>query len=348
MMKSSRPFSLHMALGDKYMENKILKDLKLEDFDQVQRNSDRVEESAKENTSYLKDAWRRLKSNKIAIVSLLVILLFILFSFVGPMISSYSYAEQIRGDENLAPCFKHPFGTDNLGRDILVRCMVGARISMVIGIGASVIVLILGSIYGAVSGLLGGVVDHVMMRIVELIYSLPDILIIILLSIVIEEPLKKAFDHGNFLGVLQKLGPGIVAIFIVYGLLYWVGMARIVRGQVLQIKQMEYVTAAVALGASKLRLIRKHLLPNCVGQLVVTTMLQIPSAIFTEAFLSFLGLGVSAPMASLGSLAAESLNGIQSYPYRLVFPSLAISIIILAFNLFGDGLRDALDPKMKK
>ncbi|MDF2537933.1 MAG: peptide transporter permease [Herbinix sp.] len=301
-----------------------------------------------QNTSYWNDAWRRLKQNKIAMIALFVIILFILFAFVGPLLSPYTYDQQIRGDENMAPNIKHPFGTDLHGRDLLVRVMVGSRISLIIGIGSALIVLLIGSIYGAVSGLFGGIVDNLMMRFVEILYSVPDILIIILLQIVIKEPLENAFNQGSLFGGLQKLGPGIVAIFIVYGLLYWVGMARIVRGQVLQLKQMEYVNAANAIGASKSRLIKKHLLPNCIGTLIVTTMLQIPSAIFTEAFLSFLGLGVSAPMASLGSLAADALNGIQSYPYRLLFPAGAISIIILAFNLFGDGLRDALDPKLKK
>lgn len=298
-------------------------------------------------TSYWKDAWRRLKQNKIAMVSLVIIILILLFALIGPFFSPYSYSQQIRGDENLFPSLKHPFGTDNLGRDLLVRTMIGARISIFIGIGASLLVLIIGSIYGAISGLLGGKVDAVMMRIVEIIYSLPDMLIIILLRIVLDEPLTKAFDSGNLLGGLQVLGPGIVAMFIVYALLYWVGMARIVRGQVLQLKEMEYVNAARALGSNNARLIKKHLLPNCVGQLVVTTMLQIPSAIFTEAYLSFLGIGVSKPLASLGSLASDAINGISSYPYRLVFPAVTISIIILAFNLFGDGLRDALDPKLK-
>lgn len=301
-----------------------------------------------ENTSYWKDAWRRLKKNKIAMVALVVIILFVLFAFIGPYFSPYTYDQQIRGDENMAPCLKHPFGTDLHGRDLLVRVMIGARISLIIGIGSALIVLVIGSIYGAISGLMGGLVDNIMMRFVEILYAVPDILIVILLSIVIKDPLKAAFDKGSTFGALQKLGSGIVAIFIVYGLLYWVGMARIVRGQVLQLKQMEYVNAATALGAKKRRLIKKHLLPNCIGTLIVTTMLQIPSAIFTEAFLSFLGLGVSAPMASLGSLASDALNGIQSYPYRLLFPAAAISIIILAFNLFGDGLRDALDPKLKR
>ncbi len=335
----------------KIENNKILSlqlNISPEDFAPVTKQDQNNLTQLTENTSYWKDAWRRLKQNKIAIISLVVIVFFILFAFFGPMFSDYTYDQQIRGDENMSPNFTHPFGTDQLGRDLLVRVMIGSRISLIIGIGSALIVLFIGSIYGAVSGLLGGRADNIMMRIVEIIYSLPDILIVILLQIVIKEPLKQAFDSGAAFGGFQKLGAGIVAIFIVYGLLYWVGMARIVRGQVLQLKQMEYVNAATALGASNSRLIRKHLLPNCIGTLIVTTMLQIPSAIFTESFLSFLGLGVAVPMASLGSLAAEALNGIQSYPYRLLFPAIAISIIILAFNLFGDGLRDALDPKLKK
>jgi len=323
-------------------------DISPEDFAPASKQEKNDLAQLTENTSYWKDAWRRLKQNKIAIISLFVIAFFILFAFFGPMLSPYTYDLQIRGDENMFPNLKHLFGTDQLGRDLLVRVMIGSRISLIIGIGSALIVLFIGSIYGAISGLLGGRVDNVMMRIVEIIYSLPDILIVILLKIVIDAPLKKAFDTGTMFGGLQKLGSGIVAIFIVYGLLYWVGMSRIVRGQVLQLKQMEYVNAAIALGANNSRLIRKHLLPNCIGTLIITTMLQIPSAIFTEAFLSFLGLGVAVPMASLGSLASEALNGIQSYPYRLFFPAAAISIIILAFNLFGDGLRDALDPKLKK
>lgn len=323
-------------------------DMSLEDFELVPKSEQENMQNMKSNTSYYKDAFRRLKQNKIAMISLVVIVLFLLFAFVGPMLSPYTYDQQIRGAENLKPCLEHPFGTDQLGRDLLVRVMVGSRISLIIGIGSAMIVLVIGSLYGAIAGLMGGLTDSIMMRIVEIIYSLPDILIIILLQIVIKEPLQKAFDSGSFLGGFQKLGSGIVAIFIVYGLLYWVGMARIVRGQVLQLKQMEYINAATALGAGKKRLILKHLLPNCIGTLIVTTMLQIPSAIFTESFLSFLGLGVAVPMASLGSLASEALNGIRSYPYRLLFPAAAISIIILAFNLFGDGLRDALDPKLKK
>ena len=301
-----------------------------------------------EATTYWKDAWRRLKKNKIAIGALIAIILLLLFAVVGPFLSPYHYSEQIRGSESLAPSLAHPFGTDNLGRDLLVRTMIGCRISLAVGLVSALIVLVIGSAYGAISGLAGGMTDNIMMRIVDIMNALPTILLVVAVKMVIEPPIETLINTNPAFRWLQKVGPGFIAIFIVYGLLYWGGMARIVRGQVLQLKEMEYINAAVALGADRGRLIRKHLLPNCVGQLVVTPMLQIPSAIFTEAFLSFLGIGVSVPMASLGSLCSDGLNGIISYPYRELFPAVAISIIILAFNLFGDGLRDALDPRLKK
>ena len=246
--------------------------------------------------------------------------------------------------------FPHLVGTDSQGRDILARTMYGARVSIVIGIVAALIVLVIGSIYGAISGLSGGVVDFVMMRIVELIYSVPEVLIVLLLQVVLKDPLQKWFDSSNtwFANALSTLGAGIVSIFITFAVLYWVTMARIVRGQVLMLKKQEYVTAATALGASNGRIIRRHLLPNCVGQLVITTCLQIPSAIFLESFLSFLGLGVSAPMASLGSLCSDALGTITIFPYRLLFPGAILTIIVLSLNLVGDGLRDALDPRLKK
>ena len=175
-----------------------------------------------------------------------------------------------------------------------------------------------------------------------------EILLIVVIKMVISEPLQSLIDTVPMFHGLQKIGSGLIAIFIVYGCLYWVGMARIVRGQILQLKTLDFVTAAEALGCGKATMIKEHLLPNCIGQLIATVMLQIPSAIFTEAFLSYLGIGVSAPMASLGSLTSEALNGITTYPYRVIFPAVLISLIILSFNLFGDGLRDALDPKMKK
>ena len=243
----------------------------------------------------------------------------------------------------------HVFGTDSQGRDLMARTMYGARVSILIGIVAALIVLVIGSLYGAISGLAGGAVDFIMMRIVELIYSIPEVLIVLLLQVVLKDPLQTWFDSGSsaFANIMSDLGTGIVSIFITFGVLYWVTMARIVRGQVLQLKNQEYVTAATALGASDARIIRKHLLPNCVGPLVITTCLQIPSAIFLESFLSFLGLGVSAPMASLGSLCSDALATITIYPYRLVYPAVVLTIIVLSLNLVGDGLRDALDPRLK-
>ncbi|MCR4673183.1 MAG: ABC transporter permease [Lachnospiraceae bacterium] len=246
--------------------------------------------------------------------------------------------------------FPHVFGTDSAGRDLMARTMFGARVSIIIGTMAALIVLVIGSIYGSISGLAGGRVDFIMMRIVELIYSIPEVLIVLLLQVVLKDPLQEWFDSGTsaFSQAMSDLGTGIVSIMITFALLYWVTMARIIRGQVLQLKKQEYITAATALGASNGRIIRKHLLPNCVGPLVITTCLQIPSAIFLESFLSFLGLGVSAPMASLGSLCSDALASITLYPYRLLFPAVVLTLIVLTLNLVGDGLRDALDPRLKK
>lgn len=326
------------------MQNKISP----EDFTPLGEDFFKEENLDTEEIGYWKASWQRLKENKIAMTALVLIILLMIFAFVGPFLSPYTYDQQIRGDEAMWPCLKHPFGTDRLGRDLLVRCMIGSRISIVVGVVSAVIVAIIGSIYGAIAGLIGGKLDIFMMRIVDVIYSVPEILLVVVIKMVLTEPLENLIQNVPMFHGLQKIGPGLIAIFIVYGCLYWVGMARIVRGQILQLKNMEYVTASQALGCSKPRLIKEHLLPNCIGQLIATAMLQIPSAIFTEAFLSYLGIGVSAPMASLGSLTSEALNGITSYPYRIVFPAVLISLIILSFNLFGDGLRDALDPKMKK
>ena len=246
--------------------------------------------------------------------------------------------------------FPHVFGTDMYGRDILVRVMYGARVSMAVGICAALLVLIIGALYGSISGYCGGKVDAVMQRIVELIYSVPEMLVVLLIATALKPILTDFVNNGS--GPLKEfvntMGPNLISMFIAFGMLYWVTMSRIIRGQVLQLKQQEYVTAARALGASGGRIIRQHLLPNCIGQIVVTTCLQIPSAIFLESFLSYLGVGVSAPLPSLGSMATDALSGMYTYTYRLIIPSVILSVMILAFNLFGDGLRDALDPKLKK
>ena len=316
----------------------------------------------RESVNFWKDGLRRLRKNKIAMVSLVFILLIVIFAYVLPAFWPYSYEQQVKYSENLAPfaygqkelerieagekVFPHICGTDKLGRDYAVRLMMGTRISLTVGLMCAVLVLVIGATYGAIAGFAGGWVDNIMMRITDIMYTIPDILLIILLSMIIRDPLKELAMKDGFLW-MQKVGPNLISIFVVFALLYWVGMARITRSQVLVLKESEYVTAAKALGADNGRIIKKHLLTNCIGTLIVTTTLQIPSAIFTESYLSFLGLGVAAPMPSLGSLATDAVKGMNTYPHLLLLPAIIISVVILAFNLFGDGLRDAFDPKLK-
>lgn len=404
----------------------------------------------RKSVSYWHDAWRRLRKNTVAMVALGVIIILVLFAFVGPAFVPYSYSDQIRGSENLfyyhytledqarlnekkvewgsshmtpeeavaaaeekaaaegktltavdkakiraeaksgtdsnanaempsdkqlyaemgikakpfgysnaelkrmdegENVFPHVFGCDYVGRDVLVRVMYGTRISMIVGLAAALLVLVIGSLYGSISGFAGGRVDMVMQRVVDVIYALPEVLVIMLLAATLKPTMQAFMSSGN--GPLQSLvtvlGPNIISMFIAFASLYWVGMSRIIRAQVLTIKNQEYVTAAKALGASNPRVIRRHLLPNCIGQIVATTCLQIPSAIFLESFLSYLGVGVTAPLTSLGSMASDAFKaGIYTYPHLLFIPAVILSVMILSFNLFGDGLRDALDPRLKK
>ena len=421
------------------------------DFDSASREekADFIQE--RQNVSYWKDAWRRLKRNTVAMVALGVIIFLVLFAFAGPYMVPYGYEQFNKGAENLHPfhyaledqqrldaevaartqtetlsvddmiaqaeaeaaargeklssvdiakiraqakvaaqntqaqsqeidmdalreelgirkklfgysagelerkaagekVFPHVFGTDMYGRDILVRVMYAARVSMSVGICAAILVLFIGATYGAISGYCGGRVDAVMQRIVEVIYSVPEMLVVLLIATALKPILTEYVNTGSgpLKSFVSVLGPNLISMFIAFGVLYWVTMSRIIRGQVLQLKQQEYVTAARALGASGGRIIRRHLIPNCIGQIVVTTCLQIPSAIFLESFLSYLGVGVSAPLPSLGSMATDALSGMYTYTYRLIIPAMVQSVMILAFNLFGDGLRDALDPKLKK
>ena len=341
--------------------------LQAEAFQKLDKEEVDMSVARRKSVSYWQDAWRRLKENTIAMIALGVIVFLFLFAFLGPVFVDYTYEQQVRGSNNLSPMeysaqelelkaagekvFPHVFGTDNLGRDVFVRVMYGTRISMTIGVLAALLVLIIGSIYGSISGYIGGKVDVIMMRIVEIIYSIPEVLVVLLLSITIKPALDE-FANANINNaggqLVIALGSSIISIFIAFAVLYWVTMARIVRGQVMQIKEQEFVLAARATGASSGRIIRKHLLPNSIGAMISATFLQIPSAIFLESFLSFLGLGVQAPMTSLGSMASDALGGIDTYPHRLVIPALILSLMILSFNLFGDGLRDALDPRLKK
>ena len=343
-------------------KNKLSFQLKAEDFLPAGDDEKKSLVVMRESVSFWKDGLRRFKRNKIAMTSLVVVILIFILSFIVPQFYPYKYEQQIKGSNSLAPfeyseaeqeaiangedVFPHILGPDQLGRDYAIRVMMGSRVSLTVGLVASAIILLIGSIYGSIAGFFGGWVDMVMMRIVDIIYTVPDVLIVILLATVLNYPLKELAMKPGFEWI-GLIGVNLISIFVVFALLYWVGMARIVRSQIMILKEQEYVTAARALGASNGRIIKKHLLTNCIGTLIVTTTLQIPSSIFTESFLSFLGLGVNAPMPSLGSLASAALNGLQSYPYRLFAPAIMISVIILSFNLLGDGLRDAFDPKLK-
>ena len=312
----------------------------------------------RESASFMRDAMRRLHRNKMAMACLCILIIIALIAVIVPYFYPYSYTQQDVSGKHMAPfeyskkeqqriargekVFPHIMGTDNLGRDYCIRVIYGTRISLMVGLISALIVVVIGIIYGAISGYFGGKVDMIMMRIVDIIYSLPDVLIVILLSVAIKDIISTSKNS-----LILRLGPGMISIFIVFGLLYWVGMARQVRGQVLSIKEQEYVLAARAMGAKPAHIIRKHMLPNCVSVIIITAAMQIPSAIFTESFLSFVGMGVSMPMPSLGSLASDARSGLVSYPYLLLFPAASIFLIVLSFNLLGNGLRDAFDPKLR-
>ncbi len=298
--------------------------------------------------SYWQDAWRRLRKNKVALASLIIVTVLILMAIIIPEVSPYGYEEILEGKSQLAPNAEHLFGTDMLGRDMLVRCAIGLRISLLIGFISAILVVSIGVVYGSIAGFYGGKVDLIMMRVVDVIYSVPSLLLAILLQVVLKAPLDRFFDtHQNLIG-LKAAGSGLISIIVVLAMLFWVDMARIVRGQILSLKQQEFVLAAKTIGSNDKIVIFKHLIPNCMGAIVVTATLKIPEAIFYEAFLSFIGLGVSSPMASLGSLVSNGVKAIYSYPYVIIEPAILISLLILSLNLFGDGLRDALDPRLKQ
>ena len=288
-------------------------------------NSDEI---LRPSMTYWQDAWRRLKQNKVATASLIVLILISFMTVIGQYINGIEFQLTNNDFVNVKPNLTHWFGTDNLGRDIFSRVWAGGRVSIIIGLVGAFIDTVVGSIYGGISGFFGGFVDDIMMRIVEILGSIPWLIIVILVSLIFKK--------------------GILAIIIAMTITGWVGMARLVRGQLLQIKEQEYVLAAAALGANPSRIIARHLLPNTLGIMIVAITFDIPSFIFGEAFLSYLGQGIQSPNTSWGALASAAQPNLMFYPYQLFFPSLFISLTMLSFTLLGDGLRDALDPRLRQ
>ena len=290
--------------------------------------SEQKYELVRESVSFGKDVWRRLKKDKLAMIGLCIVIFITLIAILAPVLTPYDYATQDLYNQNQLPSAEHYFGTDQFGRDVFTRVLYGARISMTVAYVSTVTTLVIGALYGGISGFIGGKVDLFMMRIVEILSGIPSMLYLILFMV--------------------KLGPGLHTIILSMSITGWLGMARMVRAQVIGLKNMEYVLAVRTLGVSETKMLLRDLIPNRLGVIIVNLTLAVPSAIFNEAFLSFLGLGVSAPTASWGVLANEALSLYMLYPHQLLFPCLAICITIMAFNFLGDGLRDALDPKMRK
>lgn len=299
-----------------------------EDFQKIGTDEKEAEVIQRESLSAWRDAWQRLCHNKMAMTAQVILFLIIISSIIGPLISEFNYYSNDLMNTNQPPSSLHWFGTDDLGRDMFVRTWMGARISLLVGLAAALIDLFIGVIYGGIMGFFGGRVDEIMNKFSEILYSIPYMLVTILLLVVLE----------------PSLGTIILALTITG----WINMSWIVRGEIIQLKNREFVLASRSMGAGSGRLLFKHLLPNAMGPIIVTLTLSVPSAIFAEAFLSFLGLGVQAPVASLGSMINDALTGWMYYPWRMLFPAILISLTMLCFNIFGDGLRDALDPKLKK
>ena len=278
---------------------------------------------------FWKDSWIRLKKNRGAVISLAILILLFAFAFViGPLLAQYSPYAQDLTRRYTGPSASFWFGTDEFGRDMWTRVWAGTRVSLYIGFLAAFLDLSVGVTFGAVSGFLGGRPDDVMQRVIEILNGIPSLVIAILAMVVFQ--------------------PGIITISIAIGITGWTYMARIVRGRMMQLKNQEFALASRSLGASGSRLVRKHLLPNSLGPIIVNLMFTIPAAIFAEAFLSFIGLGIQVPDASLGSLISDGAEEIQFHPYLLWYPSVVFCLLMICFNLLGDGLRDAFDPKMRK
>lgn len=304
------------------------KELDYELFKKVGVDTQNSETVVRPSMSYFQDAWRRLKKNKVAMISMFFLIFVSLMCIFAPMIYPTAFDAQDLMNTNQGPTLKHLFGLDDLGRDIFVRIWVGGRVSLTIGVVGAVISLVIGVLYGGISGYFGGIVDDVMMRIVEILVGIPYMIVVIIVSMV--------------------LGKGIHSLLIALCLTSWTGLARLVRGQVISLKNSEYILAAKALGTSDFKIIRKHLFPNMLSVIIINTTFSIPGFIFSESFLSFLGMGIQPPNTSWGAMAALGQQQMMYYPHELLFPAAAISLTMLAFNLLGDGLRDAFDPKLRQ
>jgi oligopeptide transport system permease protein len=306
--------------------------------------------------SLWKDAWKRLLKNKLAVFGLVVVALMTVAVIIGPAIikwtTGYTY-DFIPPDgdyiKSFPPSLQHPMGTDDSGRDILARVLQGGRISLMVGVISTIVSLIVGVSYGATAGYLGGRIDNFMMRLVDIIYAIPYILIVIVLLSVFGGPNTPQWIQSisNSIGGGQGLSQ-IILLFFALGLVSWLTMARVVRGQILSLKNQEFVLAARATGVSTPSIIFRHLVPNALGPVIVYATLTIPSVMLSEAFLSFLGIGVQAPFASWGSLAADGIKNISVFPWQLIFPGVTMALTLFSLNFLGDGLRDALDPQTRK
>jgi len=296
-------------------------------FTPVGKDRDRMEAIERPNLTYWQDAWRRLRANRVAIVALCLIGLYIAMAIIGPSLTSHSYTATNARATDALPSAEHWFGTDMLGRDLWARVWMGARTSLLIGFVATLLNTLVGGIVGGLAGYYGGKVDMVLMRIVDVLYGIPYIIVAILMMVVME--------------------PGMGSLILAMVVTRWIGMARFVRGEVLRIKESDFVAAARVLGASDVKILVRHIAPNLMGLVITNTMMAIPNAIFTEAFLSFIGLGIQPPECSWGLLAREGSQTLSLYPHKLFFPAFFISTTMLALNLLGDGLRDALDPRLR-
>ncbi len=310
------------------------------------------------SASLWSDAWKRLLKNKLAVFGLVVLAIIAILVLVGPPVFYWATgftADGIPDDGNLIksfpPSLQHPMGTDEAGRDMFARVLQGGRISLMVGVISTFVSLIVGVSYGAIAGYLGGRIDNLMMRIVDMIYAIPYILIVIVLLSVFggqNTPGWVQFLSEKFGGAGNQGLSQIFMLFFALGLVSWLTMARVVRGQILSLKNQEFVLAAKATGVSTFGIIFRHLVPNALGPVIVYATLTVPSVMLTEAFLSYLGLGVQAPFASWGSLASDGIKNIAIFPWQLIFPGMTMALTLFSLNFLGDGLRDALDPQTRK